>query len=229
MTEYKPLNSRAYEHLRGMIYNSELEFNKIYSETKLASQLAVSRTPIRDALNRLAQERYIDILPNRGFVLHSPTQADIVEGFHVRMMMEGYCAAIVARDYPAAKARAVIDSMEDALGQQQRLLDDDSVYSLSRFWQDDLHFHRALLEYMGISALLMQYDRIMYTFMPHHLIRRQYGGRAEPQVLERHRSTLVEHSAITEALKGRDSARVEAAIRAHLDSSMQALYERMEQ
>ena len=97
MASYKALNSIAYDHLRDMIYKSELEFNKIYSETKLAAQLSISRTPIRDALNRLAQERYIDILPNRGFILHTPTQADIVEAFHVRMMIEGYCAQIVAK------------------------------------------------------------------------------------------------------------------------------------
>ena len=76
MSEYKTLNTVAYEHLRGMIIASELEFNRIYSETKLAARLNISRTPIRDALNRLAQERYIDILPNRGFMLHTPTQAD---------------------------------------------------------------------------------------------------------------------------------------------------------
>ena len=87
MSEYRTLNNIAYDHLRGMIYNSELEFHRIYSETKLAAQLNISRTPIRDALNRLAQERYIDILPNRGFMLHTPTQADIIEAYHVRMMI----------------------------------------------------------------------------------------------------------------------------------------------
>ena len=133
MSDYKTLNNIAYDHLRGMIYNSELEFHRIYSETKLAAQLSISRTPIRDALNRLAQERYIDILPNRGFMLHTPTQADIVEAYHVRMMIEGYCAEIVANHYPDTASRAVIDRMEDALLQQQRLLEDDGAYSLGQF------------------------------------------------------------------------------------------------
>ena len=100
MPGYRTLNNIAYEHLRNMIYQSELEFGRVYSETKLAARLNISRTPIRDALNRLAQERYIDILPNRGFVLHSPTQADIIEAYHVRLMIEGYCAGIVAAHYP---------------------------------------------------------------------------------------------------------------------------------
>ena len=44
MSDYKALNAIAYGHLRRMIYASELEFNKVYSETKLAAQLSISRT-----------------------------------------------------------------------------------------------------------------------------------------------------------------------------------------
>ena len=228
MSEYRTLNNIAYDHLRGMIYNSELEFHRIYSETKLAAQLNISRTPIRDALNRLAQERYIDILPNRGFMLHTPTQADIIEAYHVRMMIEGYCAEIVARHYPDAAARAAIDRMEDALSQQQRLMEDDSAYSLSQFWLDDLSFHKALLEYMNISSMNAQYDRFMHIFMPQHLVEDEATGGMHPRALDRHRTTLVEHAEITEALKSHDLERVRQSIRAHLDSSLKALYVRLE-
>ena len=97
MSDYKTLNIIAYEHLRNMIYAGELEFNRVYSETKLASQLSISRTPIRDALNRLSQERYIDIIPNRGFTLHIPTREDAAAAYHLRLMTESYCAEIVRR------------------------------------------------------------------------------------------------------------------------------------
>lgn len=228
MSEYKTLNNIAYDHLRRMIYSCDLEFNRIYSETKLARELSISRTPMRDALNRLAQERYIDILPNRGFMLHTPTQADIIEAYHVRMMTEGYCGGIVARNYPEARARATIDRMEDALEQQQRLLSDSGEYSLSQFWLDDLIFHKALLEYMNIPSLTMQYDSYMHIFMPHHLIEGADARQLHPRTLERHRSTLTEHAAITEALKSREPNRVNDAVRAHLDSSLRALYESRE-
>lgn len=224
MTEHKALNAVAYGHLRRMIYASELEFNKVYSETKMASQLSISRTPIRDALNRLAQERYIDILPNRGFRLHTPSQADIIEAFHGRMMFEGYCAGIVARHYPDPAARQVIERMEDALYRQQSLLMDDNAYSLSRFWLDDIDFHRAPMEYVNIASLVPRYESFMYVFMPHHLIRECDVHQRQPLALERHRSTLVEHAAITEALKSHDPGRVQEAIQTHIDSSMKALY-----
>ena len=229
MSEYKALNTIAYEHLRRMIYASELEFNRVYSETRLAAQLSISRTPIRDALNRLAQERYIDILPNRGFKLHKPTQGDIFEAFHVRMMMENYCGGIVARQYPSSAARATIERMEDALELQQQLMSHDDAYSLSQFWLDDLVFHKALLEYLNIPAVINEYENFMYVFMPHHLIRGYDASQKQSQILERHRSTLVEHAAITEALKSHDSDRVQSAIRAHIDSSMKALYDRVEE
>ena len=224
MSEYKTLNNLAYEHLRRMIYAGELEMNRVYSETKLARELSISRTPMRDALNRLSQERYIDILPNRGFVLHKPTQADIIEAYHVRMMIETYCAQVMAKHYPDAPSRAAIDRMEDALSQQQRLMEDDSAYCLSQFWLDDLTFHRALLDYMNISSLCSQYENFMHIFMPHHLLDGGDASKRQPRTLQRHRSTLVEHAAIIEALKSRDVNRVQAAIRAHLDSSLRALY-----
>ena len=228
MTEYKALNTLAYEHLRKMIYGSELEFNKVYSETKLADQLSISRTPIRDALNRLAQERYIDILPNRGFRLHTPTQGDIFEAFHVRMMIESYCAKNVSRHYPETAARTTIARMEDAMDMQRNLLEDDTAYNLSQFWLDDLAFHKATLEYLNIPSVIAQYESFMYVFMPHHLIREYDAHQKQPAALDRHRSTLLEHAAITEAIKDHDDERIQKAIRSHLDSSLKALYVQME-
>ena len=228
MPEYKTLNNVAYEHLRAMIVGSELEFNRIYSETKLAAQLNISRTPIRDALNRLAQERYIDILPNRGFMLHTPTQADILEAYHVRMMIEGYCGEIIARHYPDAPTRTAVDRMEKALERQKNLMSDRSPYSLSQFWLDDLAFHRAMLDYMNIKSLMVQYENFMHIFMPHHLIEDSDAHQKQPRTLERHRSTLTEHENIIEALKSRDGDKVRAAVREHLNSGLRALYVSLE-
>ena len=221
MPEYRTLNTIAYDHLRSMIYSGGLEFNRIYSETKLAAELNISRTPIRDALNRLSSERVIDILPNRGFMLHKPTQADIFEAYHIRLMIEGYCADIVARHYPDQQSRSTIDRMEEALARQQQLLEDGGAYDLGQFWLDDLKFHRALLEYMNISSLYTQYESYMHIFRPHHLV--EGGG-----VLERHRSSVTEHSQITEALKSHDAELVRQSIRTHIDSSLRVLFEHME-
>ena len=229
MSEYKALNNVAYDHLKNMIYNCEFESGRIYSETKLAAQISVSRTPMRDALNKLALERYIDILPSRGFALHTPDRADVNEAYHIRLMIEDYCAETVAADDPGSHTLETVARMEEALRQQQRLLDNDEAYSIGRFWLDDLIFHKALLEHLNISSLIQQYESVMYIFMPHHLIRNSGAGEKESRVLERHRSTLVEHANIVEALKTGSRAETRSAVYAHIDSSLKALMQRMEQ
>lgn len=219
MSEYKALNSIAYDHLRELIYNRELKFNTIYSETKLAAELSISRTPMRDALIRLARERYIDILPNRGFMLHKPNEADIVEAYHVRMMIEIYCAEIIAKNFPKEKSRKVISRMEDALEKQRMLLKNGDVYSLNQFWFDDIEFHKSLLDYLSISAFNIQYDTFMHIFMPHHMLDDATVPEKCDKVIARHHSTLIEHAEIIEAMKSRDLARVREAITRHLRSS----------
>ena len=111
---------------------------------------------------------------------------------------------------------------------QRNLLEDDTAYSLSQFWLDDIAFHKATLEYLNIPSVITQYESYMYVFMPHHLIREYDAHQKQPATLDRHRSTLVEHAAITEAIKSHDDERIQKAIRNHLDSSLKALYVRME-
>lgn len=72
-----PLNEQAYQHLQELIMQGLFTYNRIYSETKLSKELGISRTPFRDAVHRLAQEGYIDIIPSKGFMLHQLTHQDI--------------------------------------------------------------------------------------------------------------------------------------------------------
>lgn len=223
MREYKALNSIAYDHLRDLIHNRGLAFDTIYSETKLAAQLSISRTPMRDALNRLARERYIDILPSCGFMLHKPNQTDVIEAYHVRMMIELYCGEIIAAHYPARGTREVLETMSKALDRQRISLENGDCYSLNQFWQDDVAFHKATLGYLNISSFNIQYETFMHIFMPHHLLDDNQSECSAQRVLDRHHSTLKEHAEIIAALKSHDLERARAAIRTHLRSSARAL------
>ena len=70
MSNYTPLQEKAYAYLKKQIIEGKLEPNVVYSETKIAAGIGVSRTPMKDALVRLQQDKYVDILPSRGFCLH---------------------------------------------------------------------------------------------------------------------------------------------------------------
>ena len=70
MYVHRSLQEQAYLHLKKLIIECKLEPDVIYSETKMCSELGVSRTPFKVALARLSQDKYIDIIPGRGFCLH---------------------------------------------------------------------------------------------------------------------------------------------------------------
>lgn len=216
MFEHKPLQNLAYDYLLKKIYTREMRHDTIYSETRIAKELNLSRTPIRDALNRLAFEHYIDIIPNRGFRLHKPSIADLREAYHVRLMMESYCADIVARDIDQDTAKIVVIEMESALNQQKYQVNSGKV-DVEQFWQEDLRFHRAVLGYLNISSFITQYNAYVYAFMPQLL----NDENAQP----RYRTTILEHEEIIEAIRSGDSSKVLDRIHHHLDVSFQTCSE----
>lgn len=213
MTEYTSLQLIAYNHLREMIYNRELEYDQVYSETKLAQRLSISRTPVRDALNRLARERYIDILPNRGFRLHVPNGTDIHEVYHIRYMIESYCASYIAANIHTEPAQSIVARMRTALGCQKAMFTDNTLPDLRKFWEADQAFHYALLDYLNLSSFNLQYDSFMHICMPQYLKEEYVEGRI--------RSTLIEHEAIVDALAAGDSHKVREAVRIHLDTTLE--------
>ena len=71
-----PLNEQAYNYLQKLILENHFSYQEVYSETKLSKELGISRTPLRDAVHRLAQEGYIDIIPSKGFMLHQMNRKD---------------------------------------------------------------------------------------------------------------------------------------------------------
>lgn len=85
------LQVRAYEYVKKKILNDEMQVGVYYSETKLAQELGISRTPIRRALHCLSQDGYITIAPSRGFTLRQLTRLDLRETIETRCAIEGFC------------------------------------------------------------------------------------------------------------------------------------------
>ena len=94
-----PLNEQAYNYLQKLIMENHFSYQEVYSETKLSKELGISRTPLRDAVHRLAQEGYIDIIPSKGFMLHQMNRKDVYETFQVRSALETYCPEIIVFPY----------------------------------------------------------------------------------------------------------------------------------
>ncbi len=82
------LKDKAYTIIREKLINCEYEPGTILNEMTLAEELGFSRTPIREALNRIEQERFIKIMPKKGILVVECTLSDVIQIFQTRLEIE---------------------------------------------------------------------------------------------------------------------------------------------
>ena len=92
------LQAQAYNYVKEQILSNKLEANVLYSETKLAAELGISRTPLRQSLHCLSQDGYITIFPSKGFMIRQLTDKDMLETIEVRCAIEGFCTHAIANE-----------------------------------------------------------------------------------------------------------------------------------
>lgn len=109
---HQPLRSVVCDELRRQVITGELPPGTRLVEGRLATALGVSRNPVREALQTLAGEGFVSILPRRGAVVADITPAQAEELFDVRMALEPLAARLAARNADAAAVahlRAVLN------------------------------------------------------------------------------------------------------------------------
>ena len=156
MAKYKPLQEKAYEYLKDKITKGELEYGRFYSETKMAAEIGISRTPFKDALVRLSQDRYIDIIPSRGFCLHILSLQDITNTYQSRTAVEGFCAFSLHTKRKEKEAAAVIEALFKDNENMARAIEDKA--SFSEILRHDLSFHRRIVEFSKNDELINLYE-----------------------------------------------------------------------
>lgn len=155
-----PLNEQAYQHLQNLIITGQFAYNQIYSETKLAKELGISRTPFRDAVHRLAQEGYIDIIPSKGFMLHQLTRKDVVETFQIRSALECYCTLQLAKNYNSEQTRKIFHELHWLMKMQKKCL--DTSQSISEFRKYDFEFHTMIIQSLNNEQFVSTFGTYMY-------------------------------------------------------------------
>lgn len=156
MANYKPLQEKAYEFLKEKITRGELEHGRFYSETKMAAEIGISRTPFKDALVRLSQDRYIDIVPSRGFCLHVLSLQDITNTYQSRTAVEGFCALTLHTRRKEKEAAAVIEALFRDNENMAKAIADQA--SFSQILNHDLSFHRRIVEFSKNDELIKLYE-----------------------------------------------------------------------
>lgn len=171
------------------------------TEADLAAALGVSRSPVRDALKRLAHKGLVESRGRRGFSVAAFSRDQIADFFGIREVLEGLAARLAAermRDDELAGLRRHLDHAERELASKR-----DLGYPAA---EGDFH------SMIARAARSPQLDAAMEPIQARlRLLRRRSGA-----VRERARQALTEHRAILSAIERRDADEAEVLMRAHI-------------
>jgi DNA-binding GntR family transcriptional regulator len=201
LPRHAPARLRVYAALRDAIVRAELAPGAQLSENELAEQLGVSRTPIREALGRLRDDRLVEVVPQLGtFVSKISTQA-VTDAQFIREALE--CAAV----RPAAErvGDEGIAALEENLRSQERARAGDD---LDAWYLLDDAYHRELCDLSGHPSVWPVSERAKS-----HLNRLRRISLTMPDYLP---EMIVEHRAVADAVGRRDPDAAELALRHHL-------------
>lgn len=151
---------QVYDYLKDNILTGKLQNNTLYSETKLAAELGISRTPIREALHCLSQDGYITIIPSKGFIIRQLSENDMRETIQIRCALEGFCTHIVASEVESEKGKNLINELSHFLTLQENSLKSDNSHKA--FMEYDHQFHLALVNYVDNKEFSQNFQRSMY-------------------------------------------------------------------
>ena len=195
----------AYRTLRDAICSGRIAPNERLAQNTLADQLGISRTPVRDALLRLAQEGLVHSVSWRGYIVNEFTPREIIDIYDVRLPLE---LVGLERAFGRHTARdiAELHEINDAIGA--------GGTSVEELFELNYRFHTALVAPPGNPVLLRLLEQLWQ--MPVSL-RMFYTQNAADSGA----GMAAEHARILEALEAGDRPRVLAEARAHIERARQ--------
>lgn len=204
------LHDEVAAKLRERIFAGQLAPGGFIDEPSLCAELAISRTPLREALKVLTAEGLVRHEPRRGCFVSQVTEQDLDEIFPVIALLEGRCAYEAARNATDADLQA-LDQLHERLQRSAR------AKRITEYYETNFAIHEAIIvlannrwlaQVIGDLRKIVKLARLQQLHAP---------GRLE--------QSLSEHMAVYAALKARDAEGAEAAMRTHLTRQRVALRE----
>ncbi len=196
--------------LRDRIFAGDLAPGSFLDELGLCQSLAISRTPLREALKVLTAEGLIRHEPRRGCFVNEVTEQDLDDIFPVIALLEGRCAFEAARNATAADL-AVLETLHERLSSHVK------ARRITDYYVANLAVHEAIILLANNRWLSQVIGDLRKILKLARLQSLQAAGRME--------QSFNEHMAVFAALKARDSEGAEAAMRTHLTRQREALRE----
>ncbi len=203
----KPLSQQAYEKIKHMIVTLELAPGSVIDEAELQENLQLGRTPIREALKRLALESLVSIVPRRGIFVTNIGINDLQRLLEVRLELETLATRLAAQrgtlEHWQQMEELVIEAQDLVPEEDNDLIRIDEAFHEIIYEASDNRFLHA-----AITVLLTLNERLWYYFLP------EIGG------FER---TSKDHRMIWESLKAGDGDLAAQQMQEHILSSQERL------
>jgi len=207
---HNSLHDEVASQLRERIFAGQLVPGTFLDEVRLAEELKISRTPLREALKVLTAEGLVRHEPRRGCFVAEVTEQDLDEIFPVIALLEGRCAHEAAVHASDADLVA-LEALHDKLARHAK------AKRINEYYETNFAIHEAIIaladnrwlaQVIGDLRKIVKLARLQQLHAP---------GRLE--------QSLSEHLAVFAALKARDAEGAEAAMRTHLTRQRVALRE----
>lgn len=205
--EHSDLNRKVYDHLRAAVLSGELKGGQKLNLNGLSAELGVSRSPVHQALTRLAAEGLVDVQSRRGYEV-TPIGADIVvEEYDVRVALELMAAERAVGTLDAGQTAALGEALEATLRATH-----DGVIDMAEYIPTNQRFHRLQLDLAGNRALTAVYGSLRVSLVMERVLDgvrldRETSARLNEQHVELHRAYVAG-----------DLAAAQRTIRAHCDT-----------
>jgi len=197
----KYLKDWAYETIKSMILNDEVKIGEKLGIEVLAERMAISRTPIREALLKLESEGFVKAAPRVGFFVKGLQRGELTELLELREILEGYAAKKAAE-------RMKQDDL-DKLDQFQRESEQAvATGDMKKFLETETAIHGLIQNCSGNTRLVCMIDSIKTLLQRERYLSLQSSKNVK--------QTLREHSRVIASLKKKDPEKAETAMKDHI-------------
>ncbi|WP_344561344.1 GntR family transcriptional regulator [Streptomyces axinellae] len=204
-----PLRERVYEALLELITTRALRPGQHLVESELAQHLGVSRQPVREALQRLNSDGWVDLRPAQGAFVHEPSEEEADQLLSVRTLLEAEAARLAA----AHADKAGIAELEELCTQGEAAVARDEVETVVAM---NAQFHAKVMRLAGnavLSELAAQVDRRVRWFY-------------KPVARQRGIQSWIEHRRLIAAITARDEEETGRIMREHTEHTRRQYHAR---
>ena len=195
------LGTQVFEQVKGMILGGEIPPGRRVIENEVADSMGISRTPVREAVHRLAAEGFVIPLPKGGYAVRGLTLSGVEETFDIRSTLESFAASLAAKRF----ADEELLPLEKKIEEFQRCLERNDLSELTRINTD---FHELLYALSRSPRLIKMIHDLRDDIF---LLRKVMLNSADMA-----RLSNKDHREMIRAMKKRDSGKVEKLVKKHI-------------